>query len=281
MPDISTCPDAVKAPRRDRAATSPLDPGAILKRTIGVPRACVTCGRPTYQREGKQHEQCESCRAAPADNWWARVYGGQRDPPAPRKVRCRICGSETYTGHNVPSEVLACQRCRSGRRPDPPAKARNLNPHEAACLRAFVRARCSNSRDGDLCLCREGPCAVLRGLRCEWFERAVATGAQPIPDDVRRAYLPLHVARVFFSGRRCPVCQEPLPPRKRFCNSCRDRRRRAAKRAARSGGPRGTVKAPRTAFLTPPEGVTSTLGVPGRIPEKCGVNCLPGKGCGA
>jgi len=58
------------------------------------------------------------------------------------------------------------------------------------------------------CIVRErGPCIVLEGWRCGWFEKAVSpnTGTQ---------------------GRVCKECGTPVPKRHRFCPKCTNSRRR-------------------------------------------------------
>jgi len=75
------------------------------------------------------------------------------------------------------------------------------------------------------------PCRVGRGQRCEFFERMVLPVAES-PGEVaaRTTYVSkFPVDRFAGTGRYCS-CGEPIPRRRRVCDSCREARRRASRR---------------------------------------------------
>ena len=90
----------------------------------------------------------------------------------------------------------------------------------------------------------EGPCWVLESKPCEYFKKYVLCPEDyPYPNiafqknpafekKVRRLYSKIDKTKVVFTGRRCPgafegrACGAPLLPRRRYCDKCRDKRRR-------------------------------------------------------
>jgi len=89
------------------------------------------------------------------------------------------------------------------------------------------------------CLIEE-TCLVEQGKRCRYFERAVLPSAEGI--GLKELVCGLYQKQVGMTGditltgrqiRRCPSCGAELKPRQRYCDSCRQRRRRASYRRSR------------------------------------------------
>ena len=90
----------------------------------------------------------------------------------------------------------------------------------------------------------EGPCWVMHGKPCEYFRKYVLCPegysypniafqkSHAYEKKVRRLYNKIDKTEVVIAGRRCPgahegkECGAPLLPRRRYCDRCRDRRRR-------------------------------------------------------
>jgi len=79
--------------------------------------------------------------------------------------------------------------------------------------------------------CLFGACLVELGERCSYFERAVL----PTGDsDIRRKYEAL--TGVYIEGQAvnlCGDCGRTIPPRRRYCDRCVQKRRRATYRQSR------------------------------------------------
>ncbi|HUU93189.1 MAG TPA: cysteine-rich VLP protein [Phycisphaerae bacterium] len=103
-------------------------------------------------------------------------------------------------------------------------------------LRGFVRAECANfDRSDYACLMRKaGPCAVLQGARCEYFEGAVLPAAlqkaeyKGVPD----AYADLICGPIgkLVSNRRCAECGTRVKGRRKYCKECASKRTRSNRR---------------------------------------------------
>jgi hypothetical protein len=115
-------------------------------------------------------------------------------------------------------------------------------------------AECANWRkDGKGCLgamidddlqvrrCVPRPKCVLStpGERCLYFEECVAPMAASIENPSRRLEFEAAVREYRLAAklpcaddRPCPVCGQPMEPRRRFCDVCADARRKASTRAA-------------------------------------------------
>jgi hypothetical protein len=186
---------------------------------------CGGCGRSTYVKKGQT--KCASCRAEPTDNWWARAYGGQKDPTPPQRIACRTCGTVRYGPRNVPGgKVSGCSRClMQPRVSGKPGPVLAVTP-----LRAAVSANCANAAANDGCLMREDGCAVLRSQRCRHFEALAPLAGE----GARFAYASLHRGEVRLGGPSrslCPGCGDLRKPGHRFCDRCRKARRRTANRS--------------------------------------------------
>jgi len=187
---------------------------------------CGGCDRPAYAKAGRT--ECDSCRTAPKDNWWAKAYGSQKDPPPPHRIVCRACGAVRYGPRNIPGgEVHGCSRCLM--RPRVSGKAGPVLV--VTPLRAAVSATCANAAVDDACFMHKDGCAVLRSWRCSHFE-----GLLPLAGDrAQRAYARLHPETVREDGppvRKCLVCGVPVRTRRRYCPGCaRTRRRDSGRRA--------------------------------------------------
>ena len=87
------------------------------------------------------------------------------------------------------------------------------------------------------------PCRVARGERCEFFERVVLPVAES-PGEIaaRTAYMGEFPVDGFAGKARYCSCGEPIPRRRRMCDSCRSKRRRETYRRNRKNarGPRNS-----------------------------------------
>ena len=115
-------------------------------------------------------------------------------------------------------------------------------------LGAIIIAECANHRGGH-CIVRSvrgqnhnGLCLILEESKpCRYFEASVLPLARLHPErwpEVADQYgLLAPGAKGIASAtiRRCG-CGEPLPPRRRLCDACAAKNRRAAYRRAKSGG---------------------------------------------
>lgn len=79
----------------------------------------------------------------------------------------------------------------------------------------------------DTCMTDE-PCLVMEGKRCSYFEKAV------LPTDgqaIHFAYEKLTGAMVnVTSVNTCNDCPKVIPPRRRYCDSCKKKRQRKTQR---------------------------------------------------
>lgn len=109
----------------------------------------------------------------------------------------------------------------------------------SSSLRKFVKDLCACWHDIHGCFNTEGACLVLRGYPCSYFRRCVLPPENykygpPNLQELREAYSIIDVKAQNFQQkavRRCPginskECGAPLPPRRRYCDKCRDRKRR-------------------------------------------------------
>jgi len=120
-------------------------------------------------------------------------------------------------------------------------------------LATFAHQECANMTHADECeLLDRKPCRLLDGKRCQYFEGSVFPIAtrrlrmmrHPPIDDSRvvKAYRVAHpeVCGTAIAPepddeghvRTCPDCGTRLPPRKRVCAKCAEKRRRVAYRQA-------------------------------------------------
>lgn len=187
---------------------------------------CAPCGRPAYAGTGQT--ECDSCRTAPKENWWAKAYGGQKNPPPPRRIMCRTCRTVRYGPLNIPGgEVQACSRCMV----QPRTTGKDGPVLAVTPLRTAVSATCTNATIDDGCLVRAGGCAVLRSGRCRHFEVLLPL----VGDRARAAYARLHSETVREDGppaRKCLVCGATVRIQRRYCPGCaRTRRRESGRRA--------------------------------------------------
>lgn len=90
-------------------------------------------------------------------------------------------------------------------------------------------AECCNYSAGACIVRAAGRCIVLEGQRCGWWEKAVRPGGRE-------------------SGRVCAACGGDVPKRRRFCDRCRQARRRSAYRESKR---RNRVSCPQLAAPTP------------------------------
>ena len=76
--------------------------------------------------------------------------------------------------------------------------------------------------------CLHGKCLVLEGKRCAYFERAVL----PTGDsNIRQKYEDLTGAYIEgLAVNLCSDCGKSIPPRRRYCDRCTQKRRRATYR---------------------------------------------------
>ena len=203
-----------------------LRPSEHLRDTFLV--VCVSCLRKTYLRRSDIEAGglvCHACRKAPQDNWWSKTYGGHRNPRPPQKIVCPDCGAVRYGPLNVDGRAYALSWACAGFVPDPKQGPRVSleTPHLAD-----VKKCCNYVGQG--CIVRaHGRCIVLDGGRCGWYEKAVRPGGR-------------------LSGRACAACGGEVLKRRRFCDRCRQARRRSAyresKRRNRVSCPQLTAPAP-------------------------------------
>jgi hypothetical protein len=101
----------------------------------------------------------------------------------------------------------------------------------------MARNECANFRN-DACVF-DRPCAVLDGQRCAYFEDAVLPlgGPRWFPEkyaDTMRAYFRKHRINADETEDRLCECGAVLAPRARYCDACREKKRRATRRASYS-----------------------------------------------
>jgi len=137
-------------------------------------------------------------------------------------------------------------------------------------LATFAHQECANMTHADKCELRDRkPCVLLDGKRCQHFEgsvfpiavRALRMMRHP-PIDDSRVVTAYRVAHPEVCGtaiapepddeghvRTCPDCGTRLPPRKRICARCAEKRKRTAyrRRAGHSFVPEPRAKSPRIA----------------------------------
>ena len=105
-------------------------------------------------------------------------------------------------------------------------------------IKVFVRNECANYSKGDEACVYGGSCKVMDGHRCEYFEKAVLGP----PDYKHRLpgydygklfaqYAELTKAKVGKVQQRRCGCGEPLQRRRRFCETCANRRAKDSNRA--------------------------------------------------
>lgn len=191
---------------------------------------CPSCDRVTVTK--RSDDLCKSCREAPKDNWWSRVYANIKEPPPPQKITCRKCDRTYFGPRKTPGgEVTACERCLRCPAPDPPSTGTAESTAACTGLKTIVKANCVNAV-GNTCIMREGVgCIVLLGRRCGYFEKAVIGRLQP--DErakVARQYAIGETVSALAGGRECPDCSGPLPKFKRRCPACAKRHRRESDR---------------------------------------------------
>ncbi len=81
-------------------------------------------------------------------------------------------------------------------------------------------------------------CLLAQGKRCGYFERAVLPLAKRADrEDAKRARRAYEAAHGVLGGgpdeeRSCPDCGAPIPKGRRYCDSCRVKRLKAANRRA-------------------------------------------------
>ncbi|NLF31549.1 MAG: hypothetical protein GX591_11770 [Planctomycetes bacterium] len=132
--------------------------------------------------------------------------------------------------------------CRTGERLDEAEPHGNKHRMDFyPCPRCGTRTGCVDTRCPDC-----GPvgysggdrhCLLTQGKRCEHFERAVLPLSEHADrEDARkakRAYEGCYGLDRGVVGREercCPDCEAPLAKGRRYCDSCREKRRRAASR---------------------------------------------------
>ena len=190
---------------------------------------CASCHKETYLRRADIEAGgmlCHSCRKAPQDNWWAKAYGGSRNPPPPQKIVCPGCGAVHYGPRNVEGGEYALSWTYAGLVPDP--KQGPLTSLETP--READAKKCCNYIS-ETCIVREhGRCIVREGTRCGWWEKAVRLGGA-------------------LSGRVCEGCGGEVPKRRQFCEKCRAARRRTTNREAQR---RKRVSCQQSTAPTPP-----------------------------
>ncbi len=108
-------------------------------------------------------------------------------------------------------------------------------------LTRFIKAECSNyDAHYEGCLRHDGPCDVLDGKRCGYFEKCVLG-----PADYKYRLPGYDYAKLFAQSaeqtkasvgkvkQRCCGCGEPLRLRQRCCEKCRRQHRRASYRESK------------------------------------------------
>ncbi len=122
-------------------------------------------------------------------------------------------------------------------------------------LGKFVKAECANWDDHYKCCCDDWPCRVLMGKPCRHFERAVL-GPPDYPYrlpgyDYEKLFFAYRLIAPQAAGprklkvRTCPDCGEVLAPRRRYCDKCRRKHEKTARRdceARRRKSRRSTVE---------------------------------------
>lgn len=75
-------------------------------------------------------------------------------------------------------------------------------------------------------------CLIQRGERCGLFEKVLLGIARQdgIYDRISGQYVQVNRAIRRVTVRRCPDCGAELLPRRRYCDSCKERRRRKTNR---------------------------------------------------
>ena len=106
--------------------------------------------------------------------------------------------------------------------------------HDGSCLGVMINVDLSLSGCGPLPRCR-----VADGERCQYCDECVAPMADMVTEPRQAAEIREAVTEYReitnqkrLASRPCPDCGEACQPRKRFCPSCVDKRRKAAKRRA-------------------------------------------------
>jgi len=166
-----------------------------------------------------------------------RRQGVSRNPPQSNRKRlpCEECGRPV----EVDQEAVACScwRCLTRVAVKLPPEPKDCSPR----LRAFVRAMCATfDHQHEACLLRDA-CAVYLGGRCAWFEKAVLPLADREPERfgaASTAYLKQALLLGFrgastAGANRCNSCGAAIAPRRRLCDVCRERRRKASYRVSR------------------------------------------------
>jgi hypothetical protein len=97
----------------------------------------------------------------------------------------------------------------------------------------FIESECANQKAGSCIRRTDGRCTVSLGRRCGYFEVCVAPfaatrGKPRLLDDY-----PARTAVQDRDVRLCPGCGEPLPKRRRLCDSCAEKHRRETYRRNR------------------------------------------------
>ena len=139
-----------------------------------------------------------------------------------KALACERCGRRVLVG--VEAEAVRCWAC-TGFIGDPKGDGgRSLDaPHRRDL------ADCCNYSAGACIVRAAGRCIVLDGKRCGWYEKAVRPAGR-------------------LSGRVCAACGGDVPKRRRFCDRCRQARRRSAYRESKR---RKRVSCPQLAAPTP------------------------------
>jgi hypothetical protein len=167
-----------------------------------------------------------------------------------KTLPCERCGQSVTVG--AEAEAVRCWRC-TGFAGDP----KNDGGLSLETPHRRDLADCCNYSAG-ACIVREGGrCIVLEGGRCGWWEKAVRPGGRE-------------------SGRVCAACGGDVPKRRRYCDRCRQARRRSAyresKRRNRVSCPQLTAPTPRNCQESEAARGTFREGRPGgsRARAKCG-----------
>jgi len=110
----------------------------------------------------------------------------------------------------------------------------------ANSLRHIIHNECANWISASCLTTTDHSCCALAGERCAYFERAVAPLAIEHPKEfgpaVREYNRALKAGGVKLGAVRHCDCGEPLPPRKRYCETCAAKRRREQTRRAVARG---------------------------------------------
>jgi len=123
-----------------------------------------------------------------------------------KSIRCHKCGRKFVVG--AEAETATCWAC-TGFVADPPLGGKMLERPKPSDIR-----NCANLVGGECIGRNDRQCVVLKGNRCGWFEKAVQPSGKP-------------------SGRVCAECGAEVPKRHRYCDACRDSRRRASYRESK------------------------------------------------